>query len=450
MKNKFIFLTKDSIKKKITTKSFKIINLVLCLIIIAVINLDSVVKLFGGDFDELVNIYVVDEVGIYDDFKSVMDNSYLDVLQNYNAEVKVSDKSLDELKKDIIADETEDIIINIKKIEDESYSHMFDVDFISYEYVDTVLYQDILNALNQAKENRALTMAGIDKSMLDDIYKSVEIQRVMLSEDAREDEEFMQLIGAIITIVFIVPFFLLVTLIVQMIGAEINEEKTSKSMEVIISSVSPEAHFMSKLISANVFAIVQGALLLVYAFVGSTIRVFTSSGISTAMTDTLANNPDSVGKINEYINMFLQSDVCSKLLAGIPFFIILILLSFLAYSLFIGVLASITTSMEDYNQIQTPVMVFLMLGYFLAIYASVYQGSTFITVMAYVPFISGILAPVMYTLGELTIGGLLIAIGLLVIVCFLLYKYGLKVYKVGILNYSSSNLWKKIFKAIRS
>ena len=192
------------------------------------------------------------------------------------------------------------------------------------------------------------------------------------------------------------------------------------------------------------------SLLLLYGLIGSVIRVFTSSGINNAVNDAMASNPEGIGKINEYINMFLKSDVCSKLLAGIPLFIIIILLSFLAYSLFIGVLASVTTNMEDYNQIQTPVMIFLMLGYFLAIYASVYQGSSFITVMAYIPFISGILAPVMYTLGEMTISGLLIAAGLLIVVIFLLYKYGLKVYKVGILNYSSSKLWSKIFKALKS
>ena len=450
MKNKFKFLLRDSINKKINTKSFKIINLVLCIIIIGVINLDAVVKLFGGDFDELVNIYVVDEVGVYDEFKETMDNSYLDVLQNYNAEVKLADKNIEELKEEIKEDEKKDIIIHVKRIDEPTYEKVFDIDLISFEYVDAVLYQNIFSALNVTKENMALSMAGIDQSVLDQIYKNIEINRVILSEEAKEDEEFLQLIGSVITIVFIVPFFLLITLIVQMIGAEINEEKSSKSMEVIISSVSPEAHFMSKLISANVFAITQGALLLLYALIGGIIRVFTSSGMSNVIGNTMAQDPESIGRINEYINLFIHSDIASKLLAGIPLFIILILLSFLAYSLFIGVLASVTTNMEDYNQIQTPVMVFLMLGYFLAIYASIYQGSTFINIVAYIPFISGILAPVMYTLGELTIGGLLIAIGLLVIVNFLLYKYGLKVYKVGILNYSSSNLWKKIFKALKS
>ena len=450
MKNKFKFLTKDSISKKINTKSFKITNLVLFIIIVALINLDSIIKLFGGDFDEPINIYVVDEVNVYDEFKSIMDKSYLDVLQNYNAEVKVADKDIEEIKKSIKDEESKDIIVHFKNVDEVTYENMFDVEFISYEYVDALLYQNVVNAVNTTKANKALMFANIDQNTLDEIYKNVEISRVILSDDAKENEEFMQLIGSIITIAFIVPIFFLINLIVQMIGAEINEEKSSKSMEIIISSVSPEVHFMAKLISANVFAIVQGALLLLYSFIGSIIRVLTSSGITTTINETLASNPESVGKVNEYINMFLSSEIFSKLVVGIPLFIVLILLSFIAYSLFIGVLASVTTSMEDYNQIQTPVMIFLMLGYFLAIYGSVFQGSTFINIMAYIPFISGILAPVMYTMGELTITGLLIAIFLLIIVCYLLYKYGLKVYKVGILNYSSSKLWTKIFNALKS
>ena len=94
-------------------------------------------------------------------------------------------------------------------------------------------------------------------------------------------------------------------------------------------------------------------------------------------------------------------------------------------------------------------MVFLMVGYYLAISASVYQGAIFIKIAAFIPFISGILAPVLYTLGEMTILDLIISIGLLGGTCALLYKYGLRIYKAGILNYSSSKLWKKIFKSLK-
>ena len=45
---------------------------------------------------------------------------------------------------------------------------------------------------------------------------------------------------------------------------------------------------------------------------------------------------------------------------------------------------------------------------------------------------------------------LIISIGLLGGTCALLYKYGLRIYKAGILNYSSSNLWKKMFKSLKN
>jgi len=449
MKNKFKFLLRDSLKKKMGTKAFKIINILLCIIIIGVINIDSVIKFFGGDFDEEVNIYIVDEVGVKDELESVLNNSYLDLLENYNSKVSKTDKSLEELKKDIKENESKDIVLNITKVDNPTYENVFNVEFITYEKVDTILYTNIVNAINTVKISESMQLAQIDKELLNSIYKNIEIKRIMLNDDAKENEEFMELIGAVITIAFIVPFFLLITLIIQMIGAEINEEKTSKSMEIIISSVSPEAHFMSKLIAANVFAIIQGALLLLYSLIGGIVRLFINGGLVNKVGD-IASDTASFSSINNYISMFMQSDVANKLLIGIPFFIILILLSFLAYSLFIGILASVTTSMEDYNQIQTPVMVFLMAGYFLAIYSSVFQGSTFIKVFSVIPFISGILAPVLYTLGQISVWGLILAIALLIIVILLLYKYGMKVYKVGILNYSSSKLWTKIFKALKN
>ena len=65
---------------------------------------------------------------------------------------------------------------------------------------------------------------------------------------------------------------MLVIFLVQMIGAEINEEKQTRSMEVIISNVSPKVHFFSKLLASNGFVIMQGLLLLVYAGIALLIK----------------------------------------------------------------------------------------------------------------------------------------------------------------------------------
>ena len=165
MKNKFKFLLRDSLKKKMGTKSFKIINIILLIIIVGVINIDSVIKFFGGDFDEEVNIYVIDEVGIYDEFEGIVNNSYLDVLKNYNSNISKTDKTLEELEGVIKEEETKDIVLHITPVENKTYESIFNVDFISYEKVDTILYTNIVSALNTVKiseATRSIRIAEID------------------------------------------------------------------------------------------------------------------------------------------------------------------------------------------------------------------------------------------------------------------------------------------------
>ena len=41
-----------------------------------------------------------------------------------------------------------------------------------------------------------------------------------------------------------------------------------KYVEIIISSVSPRMHFLSKLVAANLFAIIQGLLIFAYGIIG--------------------------------------------------------------------------------------------------------------------------------------------------------------------------------------
>ena len=61
MTNKLMFLTKMSLNKKIKTKWFLVANLIFAILVIGLLNIDSVIKFFGGDFDETQEILVIDE-----------------------------------------------------------------------------------------------------------------------------------------------------------------------------------------------------------------------------------------------------------------------------------------------------------------------------------------------------------------------------------------------------
>ena len=448
MKNKFLFLTKDSLKNKIKTKAFLTVNILLCLLLVAIVNLDSLIKLFGGDFNEPINIYIVDEANVYNEVEAVMNQSVFSLMETYNAKPVKADKTLEELKNEIIEEESDDIVLHITMNENPTVKEIFNVQIISYGNIDTMLYQTITTSLNAVKTSIALNMVDIDEEMLANINTPVPVDRLLLDENVDENEELTEMLSTIILLVFIVPIFMLIITVVQMIGAEINEEKSSKGMEIIISSVSPKIHFIAKLVAANLFALTQGLLLFGYGIIGMIIKfiVTGSMNMSGSLEGILGTSQiDGVS----VMKLITDSGIVEKLLGGLPIILLIIVLTFIAYTLFIGILASVTTSMEDFNQIQTPVMLFLMTGYMLSIFAAMFKGSVLLKAMALVPFVSGILAPVMYMLGEISLLEISISILLLAGVIFLLYKYGLRVYKVGILNYSSSNLWKKIFNALK-
>ena len=94
-------------------------------------------------------------------------------------------------------------------------------------------------------------------------------------------------------------------------------------------------------------------------------------------------------------------------------------------------------------------MIVLMLGYYIGIMAAAFKGSIFIRIISYIPFLSSMVAPITYILGETTIVDLGISAVVLLITCIFLFKYGIRIYKVGILNYSSKDLWKKVFKSLK-
>ena len=240
--------------------------------------------------------------------------------------------------------------------------------------------------------------------------------------------------------IMILPFFMLTIFLVQMIGAEINDEKNTRSMEIIISNVSAGRHLASKVIAGNLFVIIQALILFGFAGIGILVR-------------NLIGGADITGgvgnQIVEFVNNTISSGVVDKLAFIIPLSLLLMLLTFVAYSLLAGVLASMTTNSEDFQQLQTPIIVISLVGYYLAVMSSFFSGSVFIKVFSFVPFISAILSPSLLLLEQISIFDLFISIGIMCLTIFVLIKYGMRIYKVGILNYSSKGLWKKMFEAVR-
>ena len=435
MENKFKFLTKYSLSKKIKNKWFLVVNVILFVALVALANIDSIVNYFGGDFNESTKISVIDNTGYYDTIKTnlevaskqIVDKTF--VITKEKKELKQAKKKIEGSKK---------ILLVINKDE----KNIFNGTIISDSYMDTLTYQTIVSTLNSTKQSIAFSNSNIDPNLLADISKEVVIKREFINEDKTKDEEDSRMFLSMASLIIVLPCFMLIIFLVQMVGAEINEEKSTRGMEIIIGNVSAKVHFYSKVIASNLFILLQAGLLLLYGFGGLVIRKLTGSA---SITTAISSNMD----LSEIFNVITKNGIVDKLGYMIPLIIILIILSFLAYALFAGILASMTTNMENFQQLQTPVALISVVGYYLVILSSIFPGATFIKVISVIPLFSVSLAPCLLLSGEITVIYMIIAILLLVLLNFILIKYGLKIYKVGILNYSETGLWKKMLKALK-
>ena len=118
MTNKLKFLTKMSLNKKIKTKWFLIANIIFAILIIGLINIDSVIKLFGGDFDDTQEILVIDEVGCFNTFKSMFDESSKYLTDFVDTDVTKYDGSYED-GLDLV--ENEEKILLVIKNDDDNY-----------------------------------------------------------------------------------------------------------------------------------------------------------------------------------------------------------------------------------------------------------------------------------------------------------------------------------------
>ena len=420
---KFFYLVKLSFNKKLKSKWFIAVNIILALSLFALFNLNSIITFFGGEFDKPLKVLVYDKTNI--SYPYLKNN--IDSLTNELEDKKIVVKSVSNENKKIKDDE---ILISLN-LDD----NLLKAKVISDKKIDSSVYQVIYQGLNATKQQVLMERLNLDTNTLALLSTNIDIDRVVLSDKKSQDEN-MSLVMSTVFPSLILPFFMLIIFLVQMVGGEICEEKTTKSMEIIISNVSPKVHLLAKIVANNLFVLLQALLLFIYGL----IAFFISS------RNGSLNIPSEITSIWDSLS---ASGLINDIVSLLPMLLVLIILSFLAYSLLAGILASMTTNIEDFQQLQTPIVFILLAGYYLAIMAGMFQGSIFLKIAGYIPLISCLLAPTLYIMGEISILDILIAIILLIGLLYLLIRYGMKIYKVGILNYSNEKVWSKFIKAFR-
>lgn len=303
--------------------------------------------------------------------------------------------------------------------------------------------------------NQKLKESGIAQSDLDQLKTSVDISTKKIAETGKEEESSA---GASTVIAFIagVLMFMFIMLYGVQVMRGVIEEKTSRIIEVMISSVKPFQLMMGKIIGIALVGLTQFVLWIVLTFTISTIAVsvfVNKEDVKKIAASAQTNSQISTGTEAAGVAAAQgpMADV-QKSLAGLDFgkivsvFIFFFLGGYLFYSALYAAIGSAVDSETETQQFMMPVMLPLLLGYALSL--SVVTNDPYGNVafwLSMIPFTSPIAMVVRMPYG-VSNWELILSMAILVAGFIGTVWIASRIYRVGILMYGKKTTFKEMFK----
>ncbi len=246
------------------------------------------------------------------------------------------------------------------------------------------------------------------------------------------DPETRMFLEGIVTVLML-PVFILIILTTQFLGVDIIEEKSTKAIEIIISSVPAKLHFLSKIIVNISFLVAQSLILMLFGVFGILIsRLLQSSG----SLDTMSLLSEFASRVPNWPGILIS-------------LVMFMILGTLFYLTLAAIVAAIATTQEDYQQFQAPLMLTLLSGFYIAIFLPILGLDSAIRVIAYIPLFSPLVAPVAYATGVITLFETVISFFLLMVFVVLFMYVISPIYRVAILSYEETKFFKRILFYIK-
>lgn len=432
---KFWYLVKFALYKRVKTKAFVISNMFILLLTVALINMPNIIRFFGGEGTETEVVYVYDQT----DHAIVFDVLVETQLAIPGFEGMVFEEKT-ELDRENIKDEMKDAraLLVFSSVDGQLK--------VQYFTKGLTLQNDAL--LKMALEQVKVAIWVIDNPDKVDIISDF-MTPIQLEESNPFDENpqavFERSILGIIAVAILFPVFMLLTFLMQFVGMDILEEKSSRAIEVILSNVPATHHFVSKIVSSLIFLVIQGALLITYGFIGMLSMMFLLEG------GAIGSISDIVNTVSTQFN--IDPDMISRILARVPSMlfvtVIFTVVGFGFYAIGIAIFSAMSTNMEDFQQFQTPIMLMLVGSFYVALFSATAGAANFVKILAYIPLTSPMLAPVLFISGSFSGLNVAISLAILILSIGVLWFFGTPIYKVSILSYSQDGFFKRVYKMIK-
>lgn len=321
----------------------------------------------------------------------------------------------------------------------------------------------IASSMEKELKNQKLRAAGINEDVLKSIKSDVSIRTIQWTEDGEEKESSTEIaMGVGYVGGFLIYFFIF------MFGSQVMrgviEEKSSRIVEIIISSARPFELMMGKIVGVALVGLTQFLLWIVLTFAivaGVKAVAFPQMGTKNAQEvvaqDMFAaagqNMPEAQQIIQDQQKMQEFEDIFNKLKTVnyglmIGAFIFFFIGGYLLYGSLFAAIGSAVDNEADTQQFMLPITIPLILAMFVMMNAIQNPESPVAFWFSIIPFTSPVVMMVRIPFG-VPYWEVALSMGLLVLTFIFTTWLAGKIYRTGILMYGKKINYKELWKWIR-
>ncbi|MEG2706066.1 MAG: ABC transporter permease [Erysipelotrichaceae bacterium] len=309
--------------------------------------------------------------------------------------------------------------------------------------MDEMSVQSISGLLTSIHQLAIQEESGKDNPILMEYSSNLKVVNKVKEKDFDVSSEKQKLVFMVITGIY----FMMLSF-ASSAATEVVYEKSTKTLELILTSVSANVHFLSKMIVGWLVIMFQCIFTLSYVFFWFVLRNIKDEGLGLlAAVDKLKMFPIK-GKTFHMVlsNINLEADFVINIITIFLFLFVGILF----IQLILVVLSSFISNMEEAGNVQGPFYLILLGVYYLTLSLNtpyqMQEGLGFI--LSFLPFFSMLFMPCRLLLCEIGWSEILLSFTIAVSAVVIVIKMGGPLYQKGVLDYSNKGLFN-ILKSIK-
>lgn len=327
-------------------------------------------------------------------------------------EICLTEDSLDTIKEKVISGEAECAFV----IDGQRKYHYY-VDNLSMYDSNTMIADEVLQNIYCVN---AMTDSGMSPEEAGNIL-NVQIEHETTSLGKDQAQNFFY------TYIMIFALYMVILLYGQMVATNVATEKSSRAMELLITSAKPASMMFGKVVASCLAGLIQ-----LVAVFGSAILFFNLNRSYWAGNEMIASVFDMPLDLLVYMLVFF-------------------VLGFFIYAFLFGAIGSTASKVEDINTSAMPLMLLFIAGFMVVIF-SMTEGNVdtiLMRICSYVPFTSPMAMFTRIAMSTVPFYQIMISIAVLIASVIVIGIFSAKIYRVGVLLYGTTPKISSVLKAIK-